>query len=151
MTTVQEKLLHEAVSELNLSKSKSDKLIQAMIGIIHMEAQANVQHPGKYDDDGNLVEKWCSKHQMYHEVEHFPKSRSSKDGLYSHCRFAERRAKYYSKKVKQVQEQVFKDMTEGIEVNMTEVNDTINKYKILGKQYNWEADSAVPINGKYNG
>ena len=49
-------------------------------------------------DGPNIVAKFCTKHQAYELVEAFPKSVASKDGLYSHCRYAEKvgKAKAYS-------------------------------------------------------
>lgn len=145
-------MLNAKMTELKLSSKQQEAIREVVeLMLVQTRASSGQKHPNKLDAEGNLSEKWCSKHQMYHAVEHFPKSRSSKDGLYSHCRFAERRAKYYAKRVKQVQEQVFIDMNLGKEVDMDAVRDQVNKYKLLGSKYDWEADSKIPMNGKYNG
>lgn len=141
-------LLLKKLNELELSQDQIDEIEKIVTGML---LNTGTKKPNIYNDAGELTEKWCSKHQMYHSVEHFPKSRSSKDGLYSHCRFAERRAKYYAKLIKQLKEKVFMAMSQDQEVDMKAITKQIDQLKVKAKQFDWEADSAVPINGKYEG
>jgi len=93
-------------------------------------------HAGLIKDD-KLVAKWCSKHQQYELATTFPKNTRSTDGLYSHCRFAEKRAKSYSAKIMKLKDDFFKTEDEKIH---DKIKLDIKKIEAVKNDYDFKED-----------
>jgi glutaredoxin len=90
------------VADKELTVEEATSTIQSMI----TSYSGNRAHPSLVIN-GKLVGKWCTKHQQYEPAEMFPKNTRSSDGLYSHCRYAEKRAKSYAAKVSRLKDKYF--------------------------------------------
>jgi hypothetical protein len=98
--------IQEILGKLSKDQKAIEKAtleIQALISA-YSDTRA---HPGILDAKGNLVAKWCSKHKQYELATTFPRNTRSKDGLYSHCRYAERRAKNYASRITKLKDAYF--------------------------------------------
>jgi len=124
------------VANKKLSTDEALAQIQAMINS-YSDTRA---HPGIYDDKNNLVAKWCSKHKQYELATTFPRNSRSKDGLYSHCRYAEKRAKQYSAKITKLKDNFFKG-----KLSEDQVKKEISKLEASKNNYNFEQDAPKDV------
>jgi len=130
-------ILETKLQELKLSQDEQAEVLQIVANMITVAGQ---KQPNILDADGNVVEKYCGKHNMYHPASYFPKSRAAKDGLYGHCRYAEKRIKFYAKQVKTIKDAAFTKMALGDDVDMKLVTQKIDEAKVASKQFDLEDD-----------
>jgi hypothetical protein len=121
------------VASNKLSVEEATSAIQMLI-TAHSGTRAN---PGIYVN-GKLVGKWCTKHQQYEPVDMFPKNSRSSDGLYSHCRYAEKRAKSYIAKIAKLKDNYFKAKDAKVEAKIKE---EIKKLESSKNDYSFEVDA----------
>jgi len=95
--------------------------------------------------DGTVVAKYCTKHKQYEVAEFFPKNKRSKDGLYSHCRYAEKRAKSYAYKVQALKNDFFKKEDSK---SQDKIKSEIDKIESIKNDYNFKTDADAEAHTK---
>ena len=88
--------------------------------------------------DGKIVGKYCTKHKQYEPAEMFPRNSRSKDGLYSHCRYAEKRAKQYMARIQKLKDEFFQ--TENTK-KQASIKSKIAELNLNKNSYAFEADA----------
>jgi hypothetical protein len=129
------------LSTLSTDKKKIESATKQLQAIINTYSATRV-NPGILNADGTLVAKWCSKHKQYELATTFPANTRSKDGLYSHCRYAEKRAKSYSAKVQKLKDEFFK--TEDGK-KQAEIKSKIADIELVKNNYDFKEDVPTDI------
>lgn len=99
----------ELINQLNtlnentkLPKGYADQLMN-LVNQLNVRQPKAESNPPKLDDQGNIVEVWCLKHETYEPVSEFATSTKGNTGYHNKCRIADYQWKDYLAKIKVVQ------------------------------------------------
>ncbi len=92
--------------KLNLNKKQLEAINKLIASLVPTKT-IRTKHAPILNKAGDIVAKFCTRHQRYEPVEVFPKNTSSSDGLYSHCRYAEKVLKAKQHKISKLKNDYF--------------------------------------------
>jgi len=87
---------------LKTHKINNDALTLELTELLGPKAGGLSTNPPKLNDDGEIVELWCTWHKCYEPVESFAK-RQTKTGYNRHCTEATKQCRLYEAEVKKLQ------------------------------------------------
>jgi hypothetical protein len=127
--------IKEILGKLSKDQKAIEKATLELQALINAYSDTRA-HPGIFNAKGNLVAKWCSKHKQYELATTFPKNTRSKDGLYSHCRYAEKRAKSYAARITKLKDAYFN----ASDKERKNIIKTIDQLQLVKNDYNFKDD-----------
>ena len=104
--------INESTADLGWTETQLE-FISELLEQAGKKGPKTPEHPPVLDDEGNIIEKWCKRHEQYEPIEDFKESTKNSDGYETNCKVAHIQWVALSKELRKLEEGLIPIINEG--------------------------------------